>query len=61
MLFTSLLVVGNEENQIRLGQTVSAKELASRLHRDSSIISRLYSAADRDRNKEKLLVEQLRQ
>ena len=39
----------------------SVKEIGQRLHRDSSIISRLYSAyaADRDRNKETLLVKQI--
>ncbi len=41
----------------------NVKEIARRLHRDSSIISRLYStyAADRDENKEILLAKQLRQ
>jgi hypothetical protein len=41
----------------------SVKELGRRLHRDPSIISRLYSAyaADRDQNKETLLAKQLRQ
>jgi putative transposase len=41
----------------------SVKEIGKRLHRDSSIISRLYStyAADRDRDKEKLLAKQLQQ
>jgi REP element-mobilizing transposase RayT len=39
----------------------SVKEIARRLHRDPSIISRLYSAyaADRDTNKERLLADQL--
>jgi REP element-mobilizing transposase RayT len=39
----------------------SVKEIGRRLHRDPSIISRLYSAyaADRDPNKERLLAEQL--
>ena len=37
------------------------KEIGRRLHRDPSIISRLYSAyaADRDPNKERLLAKQL--
>jgi hypothetical protein len=41
---------------------VSVKELGRRLHRDPSIISRLYStyAADRDQTKEGLLAQQLR-
>ena len=41
----------------------SVKEIGRRLHRDPSIISRLYSAyaADRDRNKETQLAKQLRQ
>jgi putative transposase len=41
----------------------SVKEIGRRLHRDPSIISRLYSAyaADRDRNKETLLAKQLQQ
>ena len=41
----------------------SVKEIGRRLHRDPSIISRLYSAyaADRDQNKEALLAKQLRQ
>ena len=41
----------------------SVKEIGRRLHRDPSIISRLYSAyaADRDLNKEALLANQLRQ
>jgi len=41
---------------------VSVKELGRRLHRDPSIISRLYSAyvADRDPIKERLLAQQLR-
>jgi chromosomal replication initiation ATPase DnaA len=41
----------------------SLKEIGKRFHRDSSIISRLYStyAADRDRDKEKLLAQQLQQ
>ena len=41
----------------------SVKEIGRRLHRDPSIISRLYSAyaADRDPNKEALLAKQLRQ
>ena len=40
---------------------VSVKEIGRRLHRDPSIISRLYSAyaADRDPNKERLLAKQL--
>ncbi len=40
---------------------VTVKEIGKRLHRDSSIISRLYSAyaANRDREREKLLVSQL--
>jgi len=40
---------------------VSVKELGRRLHRDPSIISRLYStyAADRDQTKEGLLAQQL--
>jgi chromosomal replication initiation ATPase DnaA len=39
----------------------SVKELGHRLHRDSSIISRLYSAyvADRDPNRETLLAKQI--
>jgi putative transposase len=39
----------------------SVKEIGRRLHRDPSIISRLYSAyaADRDPNKERLLADQL--
>jgi chromosomal replication initiation ATPase DnaA len=42
---------------------VSVKEIGRRLHRDPSIISRLYSgyAAARDRNKEILLAKQLEQ
>jgi REP element-mobilizing transposase RayT len=42
---------------------VSVKEISRRLHRDPSIISRLYSvyAADRDQKKETLLAQQLRQ
>ena len=41
----------------------SVKEIGQRLHRDSSIISRLYSsyAADRDPTRETLLVKQLQQ
>jgi REP-associated tyrosine transposase len=41
---------------------VSVKELGKRLHRDPSIISRLYSAyaADRDQKKETLLAQRLR-
>jgi putative transposase len=41
----------------------SVKEISRRLHRDPSIISRLYSAyaADRDQKKESLVAEQLRQ
>jgi hypothetical protein len=40
---------------------VSVKEVGRRLHRDPSIISRLYLAcADRDQIKEKLLAQQLR-
>ena len=41
----------------------SVKEIGRRLHRDPSIISRLYSAyaADRDQNREKKLAKQLRQ
>jgi chromosomal replication initiation ATPase DnaA len=41
---------------------VSVKELGKRLHRDPSVISRLYStyAADRDQKKETLLALQLR-
>jgi hypothetical protein len=41
----------------------SVKEIGRRLHRDPSIISRLYStyAADRDENKEILLAKQLGQ
>ena len=40
---------------------VSVKEIRRRLHRDPSIISRLYSAyaADCDPNKERLLAKQL--
>ena len=40
---------------------VSVKEIGRRLHRDPSIISRLYSAyaADRDPKKEMLLAQQL--
>jgi len=40
----------------------SVKEIGRRLHRDPSIISRLYSAyaADRDQKKETLLAEYLR-
>jgi hypothetical protein len=39
----------------------SVKEIGNRLHRDSSIISRLYSAyaADRDWNRERRLAKQL--
>ena len=39
----------------------SVKEIARRLHRDPSIVSRLYSlyATDRDLNKERLLAQQL--
>lgn len=39
----------------------SFKEIGRRLHRDPSIISRLYAAyaADRDRNKELLIAKQL--
>jgi REP-associated tyrosine transposase len=42
---------------------VSVKELGKRLHRDPSIISRLYMtyAANRDRSKETFLAKQLRQ
>jgi REP element-mobilizing transposase RayT len=42
---------------------LSVKEISRRLHRDPSIISRLYSAyaADRDQKKESLVAEQLRQ
>jgi putative transposase len=41
---------------------VSIKELGRRLHRDPSVISRLYStyAAARDRNKEAVVLQQLR-
>lgn len=41
----------------------SVKEISRRLHRDPSIISRLYSAyaADRDQEKETLLAKRLRQ
>jgi chromosomal replication initiation ATPase DnaA len=41
----------------------SVKEIGQRLHRDSSIISRLYLAytADRDRKTETLLAKQLQQ
>lgn len=41
----------------------STKEIGQRLHRDSSIISRLYAAyaADRDRSRETLLAKQLQQ
>jgi REP element-mobilizing transposase RayT len=41
----------------------SVKEIGRRLHRDPSIISRLYAAyaADRDRNKEMLIAKQLEQ
>jgi hypothetical protein len=40
---------------------VSVKEVARRLHRDPSIISRLYFAyaADRDQKNEKLLAKRL--
>jgi hypothetical protein len=40
---------------------VSVKEIGRRLHRDPSIISRLYCAyaADRDPKKERLLAQQL--
>jgi hypothetical protein len=42
-------------------EQASVKEIGRRLHRDPSIISRLYSAyaADRDPNKERLLADQL--
>jgi chromosomal replication initiation ATPase DnaA len=41
---------------------VSIKEIGSRLHRDPSVISRLYStyAAARDNKKEAVLLQQLR-
>ncbi len=41
----------------------SVKEIGRRLHRDPSLISRLYAAyaADRDRNKERLIEKQLEQ
>ena len=41
----------------------SVREIGRRLHRDASIISRLYAAyaADRDRNKERMMAKQLEQ